>query len=70
MGTWILIYKLGKISSLSALIASILSPVFAWFIVGDVRIVIASAVMTVFLLWRHESNIQRLLSGEEGKLKT
>jgi acyl phosphate:glycerol-3-phosphate acyltransferase len=47
-----------------------LSPVFAWFIVGDVRIVIASAVMTVFLLWRHESNIQRLLSGEEGKLKT
>lgn len=70
MGTWILIYKLGKISSLSALIASILSPVFAWFIVGDVKIVIASAVMTVFLLWRHESNIQRLLSGEEGKLKT
>ncbi|WP_027159548.1 glycerol-3-phosphate 1-O-acyltransferase PlsY [Methylobacter luteus] len=70
MGTWVLIYKLGKISSLSALVASILSPVYAWFLVGDVAIVAASVVMMVFLLWRHESNIQRLLSGEEGKLKT
>jgi glycerol-3-phosphate acyltransferase PlsY len=65
MATWFLIYKLGKISSLSALIASILSPVYAWFIVGDVLIVAASAVMMAFLLWRHKSNIQRLLAGQE-----
>ncbi|MFZ2311870.1 MAG: glycerol-3-phosphate 1-O-acyltransferase PlsY [Methylobacter sp.] len=68
MGTWLLIYKLGKISSLSALIASILSPVYGWFIVGDAKVVAASLVMTVFLLWRHKSNIQRLLAGEEGRL--
>ncbi|MCK9637562.1 MAG: glycerol-3-phosphate 1-O-acyltransferase PlsY [Methylobacter tundripaludum] len=65
MATWYLIYKLGKISSLSALVASTLSPVFAWFIVGNEAIVAASAVMTVFLLWRHKSNIQRLLAGQE-----
>jgi glycerol-3-phosphate acyltransferase PlsY len=68
MGTWLLIYKLGRISSLSALIASILSPVYAWYIVGDATVVAASVVMTVFLLWRHKSNIQRLLAGEEGRL--
>jgi len=65
MATWFLVYKLGKISSLSALVASTLSPVFAWFIVGDKAIVAASVVMTVFLLWRHKGNIQRLLAGEE-----
>ena len=65
MATWLLIYKLGKISSLSALVASILSPIFAWFIVGDQAIVVACAVMMVFLLWRHKGNIQRLLAGEE-----
>ncbi|HEY8095756.1 MAG TPA: glycerol-3-phosphate 1-O-acyltransferase PlsY [Methylobacter sp.] len=65
MATWFLVYKLGKISSLSALVASTLSPVFAWFIVGDKAIVVASVVMMVFLLWRHKSNIQRLLAGEE-----
>ena len=65
IGTWLLIYKVGKISSLSALCASVLSPVYAWFIVGDVNVVGASVVMMVILLWRHKSNIQRLLNGEE-----
>ncbi|MGZ5010660.1 MAG: glycerol-3-phosphate 1-O-acyltransferase PlsY [Methylobacter sp.] len=66
MATWYLIYKLGKISSLSALVASTLSPIFAWFLVGDEAIVEASILMTVFLLWRHKGNIQRLLAGQEG----
>ncbi len=65
IATWLLIYKIGKISSLSALIASVLSPLYAWFIVGDINITIASAVMMIFLLWRHKTNIERLLAGEE-----
>jgi acyl phosphate:glycerol-3-phosphate acyltransferase len=65
VGTWLIIYKLGKISSLSALVASVLSPIYAWFIVGDVTLVGASLIMTVLLVWRHKSNIQKLLAGEE-----
>jgi len=65
IATWILVYKLGKISSLSALVASVLSPLYAWFVVGDKAVVAASAVMTVFLLWRHKSNIRRLIAGQE-----
>jgi len=65
IGTWLLVYKFGKISSLSALVASLLSPVFAWFIVGDVSVLIAALFMTVLLLWRHKSNIQRLIVGSE-----
>jgi glycerol-3-phosphate acyltransferase PlsY len=65
IGTWLLIYKLGKISSLSALCASFISPVYAWFIVGDTSIVSAAFIMMVFLLWRHKSNIKRLMNGEE-----
>ena len=63
--TWVVIYKVGKISSLSALVASVVSPVYTWFIVGDQALVWASVVMMMFLIWRHKSNIQRLLSGEE-----
>jgi glycerol-3-phosphate acyltransferase PlsY len=65
IATWLLIYKLGKISSLSALVASVLSPLYAWFIVGNPTLVAASGVMTVILLWRHKSNIQRLAAGAE-----
>ena len=65
IGTWLLIYKVGKISSLSALCASVLSPVYAWFIIGNINMVGASVVMMIFLLWRHKSNIQRLIKGDE-----
>jgi glycerol-3-phosphate acyltransferase PlsY len=66
VGTWLLMYKVGKISSLSALIASILSPLYAWFIVGGMAVTGVAAVMMMFLLWRHKGNIQRLLAGQEG----
>lgn len=65
IGTWLLVYKLGKISSLSALVASVLSPIYAWFFLGDKVIVGAAVVMMVLLLVRHKGNIQRLLAGEE-----
>jgi glycerol-3-phosphate acyltransferase PlsY len=66
VATWLLIYKAGKISSLSALIASVLSPLYAWFILGDMAITGVAAIMMMFLLWRHKANIQRLLAGQEG----
>lgn len=65
IGIWLTIYKLGKISSVSALVASILSPVIVWYIVADKAIVAAAIFMTVLLLWRHKANIQRLMAGEE-----
>ena len=65
VGTWLLIYKIGKISSLSALCASILSPIYAWYIVGDLYLTGAAVFMMLLLLWRHRSNIQRLIKGEE-----
>jgi acyl phosphate:glycerol-3-phosphate acyltransferase len=63
--TWLIVYKVSKISSLSALVASSLSPVFAWLFVGETSIIFATCVMTIFLLWRHKSNIKRLLAKEE-----
>lgn len=63
---WVSVYKIGKISSLSALIASVLSPVIAWYLTGDRLVVVAAIFMTLLLLWRHKSNIQRLLAGKEG----
>ena len=65
VSTWLLIYKLGKISSLSALCASILSPIYAWYIVGDIYLAGAAIFMMMLLLWRHKSNIKRLIKGEE-----
>lgn len=64
-GTWFIVYKISKISSLSALVAAVLTPVYVWFITGDEYLLAIFIVISVVLLWRHKSNIQRLLNGEE-----
>lgn len=63
--TWLLAYKLFKVSSLSALSAAVLTPVYAWFVTGSVNMLAVSLFISTILLWRHESNIRRLLAGEE-----
>ncbi len=63
--TWYGIYKLFKISSLSALVAASLAPVYVYFIMGMQALVYAAVLIAIILIWRHKSNIQRLLAGEE-----
>lgn len=69
-GTWLFVAKVLKISSLSALIATILAPVYIWFLSGYMEWVWVTSVMTLILFWRHRANIQRLLNGEESLIKT
>lgn len=68
-GTWLLIAKVFKVSSLSALIATTLAPFYVYLIMGlNIPVIAGTIVMTVILFWRHRSNIQDLLSGKEGKI--
>jgi glycerol-3-phosphate acyltransferase PlsY len=65
--TWLIVFAVSRISSLSALIAALLAPVYAAFFTGTRATVITLCVLTILLLWRHRANIQRLLAGEEGR---
>jgi glycerol-3-phosphate acyltransferase PlsY len=65
LGTWLAVYKVGKISSLAALVSAALAPVYVWLVVGDVNLLMTFVLISLILLWRHKSNIQRLLAGQE-----
>ncbi len=65
LATWLVVYKISKISSLSALVAAVLVPVYTGFMVGDGYLTTVFTLISVILLWRHQSNIKRLLAGEE-----
>lgn len=65
--TWLSLAFLTRYSSLSALTASIVTPVAA-FLLGDVPTSIVAVVMTALLLWKHNANIKRLMAGEEPKI--
>jgi glycerol-3-phosphate acyltransferase PlsY len=66
---WALVFALSRVSSLSAIVASLAAPVAGYYFFGLTPIFWASVAMTVLLLWRHKSNVQRLLSGEEAAFK-
>lgn len=66
--TWIVVAKLTRISSLSALVAASLAPVYLWYFSGVPAFVLTSAAMSAVMIWTHRGNIQRLLRGEEGRI--
>ncbi|MCP1659648.1 glycerol-3-phosphate 1-O-acyltransferase PlsY [Neisseria perflava] len=57
-----------KVSSLAALVATVISPIAAYFFMPYGSWVWATAVIAVLVLYRHKSNIQNLLSGKESKI--
>lgn len=65
---WLSIAYLSKYSSLSALIASLLTPLLLWFWVRDVQMAGLMAILALLLWFMHRENIARLLSGHEGKI--
>lgn len=66
--TWLIVAKVFKISSLSALIAAVLTPLYCWLLTPQREYMIMLALMSLLLIWRHRSNIHKLVSGAEGKI--
>jgi glycerol-3-phosphate acyltransferase PlsY len=65
--TWIATAFLFRISSLGALAAALLAPVYA-LLMGRPVVAALAAFMAVLIYLRHAANIRRLLKGEEPKI--
>lgn len=61
---WVLVFKLSRISSLSALVASAMSPMVVW-ATGDTTLLALIAVLTLLIFLKHAQNIRRLIAGTE-----
>ncbi|MDO5069715.1 MAG: glycerol-3-phosphate 1-O-acyltransferase PlsY [Neisseria zoodegmatis] len=57
-----------KVSSLAALVATVLSPILAFFFMPYDSWVWSTVAIALLVLYRHKSNIQNLMSGKEGKI--
>jgi glycerol-3-phosphate acyltransferase PlsY len=64
---WLATAVLSRYSSLSALIASVVTPLFL-LLLGHSSLALLFAVLTLLLLYMHRANIQRLRTGTEGKI--
>ncbi len=63
--TWLLVAYGMKISSLAALVAAVLTPFYFWWLDGSLPYIIMSAFVSTLLIWRHRSNIKKLIEGTE-----
>ncbi len=65
--TWLITAAITRFSSLSALVAALLAPLFAaWFYHWHGAVLVA--VMTLLVILKHSTNISRLLDGTEPKI--
>lgn len=66
--TWLLIAYFFRYSSLAALVAAVFAPFYHALIWRPSMVTLALIVMAGLLLWRHSSNISKLLAGTESKI--
>ena len=73
LATWLIVAYFSRYSSLAALASALFSPAYyflghrvAWYV--DNRILLAVAVMSAVLIWRHQANIGKLMRGEESPI--
>jgi glycerol-3-phosphate acyltransferase PlsY len=64
---WLTVAILTRYSSLSALAASVATPLLLW-ITGKGSLAALAGVLTVLLAIKHTANIQRLIAGTESKI--
>ncbi len=66
--TWIIVAAFFRYSSLASLVAAVFAPFYELLIWGGGEVMVALVPMCLLLIWRHESNIRKLLSGTESKI--
>ena len=64
---WLLSALIGRISSLSALVAAALTPFIAWGLDGS-RMALVAGFMAVLIFIRHRANIARIRTGTEPRI--
>lgn len=68
IATWLVMAGLFRISSLAALIAAAAAPIYAGLILGWNTFAGVTLVMSVLLIYRHKSNIQKIIAGTETRI--
>ena len=66
--TWIIMALVFRYSSLSALTAAIMTPIYMFWLTPYWEYTLVSIIICGFLILRHRSNIQKLWNGKEDKI--
>jgi glycerol-3-phosphate acyltransferase PlsY len=68
LATWLFMAGVFRISSLAALTAAALAPVYAGLLIGWGDTAMTVLVITLLLVYRHKSNLIKLVNGQEARI--
>ncbi len=68
LATWLLMAGIFRISSLAALTTAALAPVYTGLLMGWDKMAMAVLAIALLLVYRHKSNLIKLIAGQEGRI--
>lgn len=69
LAAWAVVFAIWRYSSLAALVAACVAPIATWFFLPYLGYATTALILALILVWRHKSNIQKLLAGTESSFK-
>ena len=66
---WYAVMKITRYVSLASMLSLIAMPLFFWMLDAPKEFTIVAGVLAVLCVYRHKSNISRLMAGNENRLK-
>jgi glycerol-3-phosphate acyltransferase PlsY len=69
LGTWVIVFLLSRYVSLASIAAALALPVATWLTPNSLGLRLVTSALGVTVIWRHKSNIQRLVHGTEHRFR-
>lgn len=70
LAVFLIVFAATRIVSLASMIAAAAAPVAVWLLGYPPSLAALTAVMALYIIWRHRENIRRLLSGAEPRFSS
>src|SRR5258706_4018949 len=68
LATWIVIALFFRYSSLAAIVSAVFAPLYYFFLFGAREMLPALILLSALLVWRHKTNILKLVAGKERRI--
>jgi glycerol-3-phosphate acyltransferase PlsY len=68
LAVWLVVFLLGRYVSLASICAAVTVPIATWFVSRDVTLLLFTTLIAAVAVYKHKSNIQRLLAGTENRV--
>ncbi|HVM61892.1 MAG TPA: glycerol-3-phosphate 1-O-acyltransferase PlsY [Verrucomicrobiae bacterium] len=70
LGVWLIVFGISRYVSLASICAAVALPIATWIIDREATLLIFTAVIAAVAIYKHKSNIQRLLAGTENRVSS